>query len=108
MIPNKVGERVGEPHHVNVVVHDVVSQLKNLQQVPWPARGEIEESLHAELRTGKGSYSKVKRHFIKHSGGSAVTVLTWDPNLWAAWASGAGGTRTACPGQAALMRSRVS
>jgi hypothetical protein len=36
MVPNKVREWVGEPDHVNIVVHDAVSELKNLQQVPWP------------------------------------------------------------------------
>jgi hypothetical protein len=49
-------EWVGEPHHVNVVVHDTVFQLKDLQQVSWPPRGEVEESLHAELQTDKDSY----------------------------------------------------
>jgi hypothetical protein len=47
MIPNDVGERVGEPHHVNIVVHDAIPQLKNLQQVPRPARGEVEEALQS-------------------------------------------------------------
>jgi hypothetical protein len=45
VILDKVRERVGKPHHVDIVVHDVVPELKNLEQVPWPARGEVEEPL---------------------------------------------------------------
>jgi len=45
VILDEVRERVGKPHHVNIVVHDAVPKLKNLQQVPWPARGEVEETL---------------------------------------------------------------
>jgi hypothetical protein len=45
VILDDVSERVGKPHHVDIVVHDAVPELKDLQQVPWTARGEVEEPL---------------------------------------------------------------
>lgn len=27
---------VGQPHHVNIIIHDIVTQLQDLKQMPWP------------------------------------------------------------------------
>ena len=81
MIPDDVGEWVGKPHHVDIVVHDAIPQLKNLQQVSRPARGEVEETLQS--RTDK--IAAVTHGDISSSnlGGREGFLLTWDPNLCA-------------------------
>ena len=80
MIPDNVGEWVGKPHHVDIVVHDAIPQLKNLQQVSRPARGEVEEPRQSQI----DKIAAVTRMREFHLTAGREGFGTWDPNLRAA------------------------
>lgn len=47
-MPLQIRKRISQPDHINVIVHDIISKLQNVQQVAWPSGCKIEESLYDE------------------------------------------------------------
>lgn len=44
-VPFEIRKWIRQPDHIHVIVHHIISQLQNMQQMPRPAGRKIEETL---------------------------------------------------------------
>lgn len=69
MIPLEIPKGIRQPNHVDIVVHDAVPQLQDLQEMPRPPRREVKETL------AEGDKLKVNRQASRKNWGNWAADL---------------------------------